>query len=574
MEMAEMWKSCLEEELICPICLHTFTEPVQLPCKHNFCRVCINEAWSKDAGMVRCPECNHGYSQKPSLDKNHKLSNIVEKFNALNVEKTPTVLQCILCRRGPPLPAQKVCLRCKAPCCLSHVQTHLQQPSSNLGHLLVDAGEVRAWSCPQHDEYRLYHCETEQVAVCQYCCFSRCAANHGHAVCDVEVRRNDIRQMLVKQQDRMEERVQDVEEQLYKLDSDKCLVEDKVQQLKEEVQLQYQKMHQLLEEDLAKTLEVLDKAQSKFCQENSAQALQLSEQQQDAKKLLGRVQAVFDKTDDVNFMKNTKSMKILMDRCQSCVGNSLPPHKVGNLNSRLFLSELSKREKSLAKMLEVPFSPPASFLQTVPAYLCGVSGSGVEKRRHSVAFPDSSGSSSGSRAGASFMDSSSSTSSSAKQPYLGAAPPPGEGQSSQQTLGPCGPAQHVGGAGAPGGSQSIPHSGSVLPHSHYPNGGTSQLSQYGGRKILMCTVDNCYCSGMPSVSSHRGGHPPYPRSGSFPWPVSSQEYSTHPLPPAPAMSQPLQSLTMRDWIDASQSHRHADFYSLYGQSSAKHYVTS
>lgn len=191
--MAENWKNCLEEELICPICLNVFSEPVQLPCKHNFCRMCINEAWSKDTGMVRCPECNHAYSQKPALEKNHKLSNIVEKFNALNVEKTPAVLHCILCRRGPPLQAQKVCLRCNAPCCHSHVQTHLQQPSSNAGHLLVDAEDVRAWSCPQHDEYRLYHCETEHVAVCQYCCFSRCATNHGHAVCDIEVRRNDIR---------------------------------------------------------------------------------------------------------------------------------------------------------------------------------------------------------------------------------------------------------------------------------------------------------------------------------------------------------------------------------------------
>ncbi len=149
--MAENWKNCLEEELICPICLNVFSEPVQLPCKHNFCRMCINEAWSKETGMVRCPECNHAYSQKPALEKNHKLSNIVEKFNALNVEKMPAVLHCILCRRGPPLQAQKVCLRCNAPCCHSHVQTHLQQPSSNAGHLLVDAEDVRAWSCPQHD---------------------------------------------------------------------------------------------------------------------------------------------------------------------------------------------------------------------------------------------------------------------------------------------------------------------------------------------------------------------------------------------------------------------------------------
>lgn len=34
------------------------------------------------------------------------------------------------------------------------------------------------------------------------------------------------------------------------------------------------------------------------------------------------------------------------------MGSNLPPYKVGNLNSKLFLSEISKREKSLKRMLE------------------------------------------------------------------------------------------------------------------------------------------------------------------------------------------------------------------------------
>ncbi len=84
-----------------------------------------------------------------------------------------------------------------------------------------------------------------------------------------------------------------------------CADQDKVQHLKEEVQLQYQKMQQLLEEDLGKTLEVLDKAHSKFCQENSAQALQLHQKQQEAKKLLSSIQMVFDKAEDISFMKVT-----------------------------------------------------------------------------------------------------------------------------------------------------------------------------------------------------------------------------------------------------------------------------
>lgn len=287
------------------------------------------------------------------------------------------------------------------------------------------------------------------------------------------------------------------------------------------------------------------------------------------------------------------------------MGGALPPYKVGNQNSKLFLSEISKREKSLKRTLEgrtqqiqcrccrstaavilsfvplsAPLTPPSTFLQSIPAYPSGQSsGCGAEKRKHSSAFPEGNGSVGKSAAAAGFKDSSSS--SLAKQPYLGSGSASGEGQSTnQQPLGPCGP-PHMGeggGAGSGSGSLGSHHSGSVFGSSHFPPGGSGSshssqqavLPQYGGRKILVCTMDNCYCSGMPSVSGHRS-HPPYPRSGSFPW-VSTQDY---PPPPSLASGGPsMQGLAVRDWIDASQTHRHADFYGLYGQPSTKHYVTS
>lgn len=74
-------------------------------------------------------------------------------------------------------------------------------------------------------------------------------------------------------------------------------------QLKQEVRLQYQKMQQLLEEDLGKALNVLEKSRSKFCQENSRQVLQLNERRQEAKKMLSSVQLLFDKAENINFMK-------------------------------------------------------------------------------------------------------------------------------------------------------------------------------------------------------------------------------------------------------------------------------
>lgn len=201
-----------------------------------------------------------------------------------------------------------------------------------------------------------------------------------------------------------------------------------------------------------------------------------------------------------------------------------------------------------------PLSTPVPFLQSIPMYPCTVSNSGAEKRKHSTAFPEGS-----------FLEPSSGT---VASQYMSQGASAGEGQSAQAMV-PCSSTQHI--VGLPSGPQPV-HSGSVFNPSHYPNTTSSQqsvLSQYGGRKILVCSVDNCYCS---SVSNH-SGHQPYPRSGHFPWTVSSQEYS-HPLPPAPAVPQSLPGLAVRDWIDASQQHGRQDFYRVYGQPSAKHYVTS
>ncbi len=94
-----------------------------------------------------------------------------------------------------------------------------------------------------------------------------------------------------------------------------CVVQDKVRQLKEEVRVQYHKMHQLLEDDLGRTLEVLDKAHSKYCQENSTQTLQLNERCQEAKKLLSSVQVVFDKAEDINIMKVRSILTFILHRC-------------------------------------------------------------------------------------------------------------------------------------------------------------------------------------------------------------------------------------------------------------------
>ncbi|XP_059839369.1 zinc-binding protein A33-like isoform X1 [Hypanus sabinus] len=72
----------LTEEVICPICLDFFTDPVSLECGHNFCRSCITRCWEMDE-RNSCPECREEIADR-TLRVNRALANLAEKFQNLN----------------------------------------------------------------------------------------------------------------------------------------------------------------------------------------------------------------------------------------------------------------------------------------------------------------------------------------------------------------------------------------------------------------------------------------------------------------------------------------------------------
>ncbi|XP_042334439.1 E3 ubiquitin-protein ligase TRIM62 [Sceloporus undulatus] len=85
------WGCSLKEELLCPICLGLFQEPVSFGCEHYFCRRCIAEHWSRQeaakAPARDCPECRRAFpGAPPALVPGLKLANIVERYAAFPLD--------------------------------------------------------------------------------------------------------------------------------------------------------------------------------------------------------------------------------------------------------------------------------------------------------------------------------------------------------------------------------------------------------------------------------------------------------------------------------------------------------
>ncbi|XP_062903876.1 LOW QUALITY PROTEIN: uncharacterized protein LOC134346437 [Mobula hypostoma] len=73
----------LTEEVICPICLDFFTDPLSLECGHSFCRSCITRCWEREE-RNSCPECREEFADR-TLRVNRALANLSEKARKLNL---------------------------------------------------------------------------------------------------------------------------------------------------------------------------------------------------------------------------------------------------------------------------------------------------------------------------------------------------------------------------------------------------------------------------------------------------------------------------------------------------------
>ncbi|XP_030018105.1 E3 ubiquitin-protein ligase TRIM39 isoform X2 [Sphaeramia orbicularis] len=74
-----------EEQVHCSICLDVFTNPVSIPCGHNFCQSCILGYW-KTSPLNQCPMCKKSFNKRPDISINTVLREIAEQFKEIRVK--------------------------------------------------------------------------------------------------------------------------------------------------------------------------------------------------------------------------------------------------------------------------------------------------------------------------------------------------------------------------------------------------------------------------------------------------------------------------------------------------------
>ncbi|XP_030266593.1 zinc finger protein RFP-like [Sparus aurata] len=175
--------SCLltEDQFLCSICLDVFTDPVTIPCGHNFCKTCITEHWRVNV-PCQCPNCKEVFYTRPKLQVNTFISEMAAQFRQSAQQKAssssseqqvskPGEVTCDVCT-GTKLKALKSCLVCLASYCETHLEPHLSAKQLKR-HQLIDAVEnLEDRMCRKHDKLLELFCKTDQMCVCMLCTYS------------------------------------------------------------------------------------------------------------------------------------------------------------------------------------------------------------------------------------------------------------------------------------------------------------------------------------------------------------------------------------------------------------------
>nr|XP_046234441.1 zinc-binding protein A33-like [Scatophagus argus] len=166
-----------EEQLLCSICLDVFTEPVTIPCGHNFCKNCITSHWNINIQSY-CPMCKDAFDRRPEVRVNTILSEVAAQFRQSAIKRTISCsvqkratsgdVLCEVCTKTK-MKALKSCLVCLTSYCESHLEPHYRIPGLKRHELIDPVENLEDRMCKRHDRPLELFCKTDQMYVCRLC---------------------------------------------------------------------------------------------------------------------------------------------------------------------------------------------------------------------------------------------------------------------------------------------------------------------------------------------------------------------------------------------------------------------
>ncbi|XP_008277957.1 E3 ubiquitin-protein ligase TRIM17-like [Stegastes partitus] len=158
----------------CSICLEPYTDPVSIPCGHNFCKLCIEKFWDTSERCC-CPLCMEAFYRRPELRVNYSFRDVVNLFknpspltSRKGSEARAGDVACDVCT-DVKLKATKSCLVCLVSYCETHLEPHKTAAGLSRHKLIEPVRNLEDRICKKHEKVLEMFCKKEEKFICQIC---------------------------------------------------------------------------------------------------------------------------------------------------------------------------------------------------------------------------------------------------------------------------------------------------------------------------------------------------------------------------------------------------------------------
>ncbi|XP_075686940.1 E3 ubiquitin/ISG15 ligase TRIM25-like [Rhinoderma darwinii] len=291
----------LRDKLNCSICLSLYTDPVSLRCGHDFCRPCIVIVLDAQeaAGVYSCPDCRAEYPERPALEKNRKLGNIVERFFSSHPDMADTRVFCTYCTKSP-VPAVKSCLQCENSLCEDHLTAH----NKSMDHILTEpTGSFGNKKCSIHNKFLEYYCPQDAACLCVSCCLV--GKHRGHQVEPLDEASEKKKEKLRKYLDELNPQKAEIQTRVQNLHHHKGNIQEKASEKRDKVSKLFMDIKKHLEMAEKKALSEISRQEERIVSQIIHLIKILEIQEDELSRKMRDVEEMCRVTDPIRFLQES-----------------------------------------------------------------------------------------------------------------------------------------------------------------------------------------------------------------------------------------------------------------------------
>ncbi|XP_041637279.1 zinc-binding protein A33-like [Cheilinus undulatus] len=304
-----------EEQFRCSICLEVFTDPVSIPCGHNFCKRCITHHWDV-SDRCECPVCKTVSIRKPELHVNTFIAEMAAQFRRSSVKKTRKIsvqrsfsegtVLCDVCTNTKSR-ALKSCLMCMTSYCKTHLEPHYRIPGLKRHELIDPMENLEDRICQSHGQPLEKFCETDQMCICRRCI----SLDHQpHRIVTLE-------EEYQRQKDGLEEKEAEIQQNIQERQLTIKRMRESVKLSREDAELEksnsvqvFSTLIQNVENDLAQLLVSIEEKQKKTEEEAEGFIAELEDDILELTKRSTEVEQLKYTEDHLLFLQNILSLNV------------------------------------------------------------------------------------------------------------------------------------------------------------------------------------------------------------------------------------------------------------------------